>query len=87
MATDDDEAARKKAQLLSYFQTAGLYVLLDRAGGELTFGEADYAAVQAKHGGAGTATIHIEVARTGAGPQEITLKLVRKPPGNADLVQ
>jgi hypothetical protein len=81
---DDKEAqdARRKQTLFD----AALTLLLERAGGSLTFSEADYQAVVRKYGGASMMAIHYEVLDAqGDVPHQIKLVLIRKPPGNAEL--
>lgn len=82
-----DETARRRAFNQTAMQTAGLVVLLDRAGGSVTFTEAEYQAVVAKHGGTTRLSIHMEVVGTpGEQPDTVRLQLISKEAGNADLV-
>lgn len=69
-------------------QMAALVILLDHRGGSLTFTEAEYQAVVARHGGKTRMALHAEViGRTGAEtPDQVRLTLIRKPPGNAELL-
>jgi hypothetical protein len=62
-------------------------VLLDRAGGTLTFSEAEYQAVLARHGGKTMMVVHAELLKEKGNdqPDQVRLTLVRKRPGNAKL--
>lgn len=79
------------ATKVSYDQSAlhmaGLVILLERAGGSLTFTEAEYQRAVARHGGRTMIVVHAEVIkRAGTDkPDEVRLTLTRKPPGNAKL--
>jgi hypothetical protein len=66
---------------------AGLVILLERAGGSVTYTEAEYQEVLARHGGKTMMVVHAEVLKdTGKEkPDQVRLTLVRKPPGNAEL--
>lgn len=72
---------------LGALHMAGLVVLLDRAGGTLTYSEADYEAVLARHGGTMMMVVHAEVLKEKGKdkPDRVRLTLVRKPPGNGEL--
>jgi len=71
----------------SALHMAALVILLDRAGGSVTFTEAEYQAIVARHGGKTMMVVHAEVVkRTGMEkPDQVRLTLTRKPPGNAEL--
>jgi hypothetical protein len=71
----------------SAMHMAALVILLDRIGGSLTFTEAEYQAVVARHGGKTMMAIHAEVIKTAGAerPDQVRLTLTRKPPGNAEL--
>ena len=62
-------------------------ILLDRAGGSLTYTEAEYQEVVARHGGKTMMVLHAEVLKHSGTekPDQVRLTLVRKPPGNAEL--
>ena len=66
---------------------AALVILLDRVGGSLTFTEAEYQAVVARHGGKTMMAVHAEVISSPGAekPDQVRLTLTRKPPGNAEL--
>jgi hypothetical protein len=66
---------------------AALVILLDRIGGSLTFTEAEYQAVVARHGGKTIMVVHAEVIQRASTdrPDEVRLTVTRKPPGNAEL--
>lgn len=83
MAIDNDAAARVRRELA--MQTAGLVILLDRAGGRLTYTESEYQATVDRHGGKTNMAIHMEVVRQGQGEPVVELTLTSKPPANADL--
>lgn len=81
----DDRAAQdaRKKQLLF---DAALTLLLERAGGSLTFTEADYHEVVDKYGGSAMMAIHFEVLSMPDGaPNEVRFQLIRKAPANAEL--
>jgi hypothetical protein len=85
MAIDSDAAAaaaRRKQTLLD----AALTLLVDRAGGELVFTEADYQAVLAKYGGPTRMNMHFEVTQEPGSPATVRLVLEEKAPANAELV-
>jgi hypothetical protein len=84
MATNEDELRRAAAREAG-LKTAGLFVLLARAGGRTTFTQEEYEEARSRHGGSNVA-IHVEVLRTLGQPDEIQLTLVNKPPANAELV-
>lgn len=79
--------ATKPSYDLSALHMAGLVVLLERVGGSLTFTEAEYQAVLARHGGKTMMVVHAEVLKDAdkARPDQVRLTLVRRPPGNAEL--
>jgi hypothetical protein len=72
---------------LGALHMAGLEVLLDRAGGTLTYSEAEYQAVLARNGGKTMMVVHAEVLKEKGKdkPNQVCLTLVRRPPGNAEL--
>lgn len=83
----DGSVATKPSYDLGALHMAGLVVLLERVGGSLTFTEAEYQAVLARHGGKTMMVVHAEVLKEAdkASPDQVRLTLVRKPPGNAEL--
>lgn len=83
---ENDEEARRRAVRETALQTMGLVLLLERAGGSLTFTEREYEEAVARHGGPTQVTIHMEISKRGDGETSVELSLVRKPPANAELV-
>jgi hypothetical protein len=83
--SDDDEARRAAAKEAA-LKTAALFVMLDRAGGRVTFTDDEYMAALERAGGPTSATIHVEIVSAKGQPDEVQLTLVRKPPTNAELV-
>lgn len=63
-----------------HLQAMGLLVLLDRAGGSVTFTEAEYDAAVERWGGKAAATIHVEVSKAGDRPRQVEVSLARRPP-------
>lgn len=61
-------------------QAMGLFVLLDRAGGSVSFSEAEYHEALERWGGRTVATIHVEHSKTGDRPDRVELSLARRPP-------
>lgn len=84
MTTNEDKLRRAAAREAG-LKTAGLFVLLARAGGRATFTQEEYERARATFGGSNVA-IHVEVLRAQGQPDEIRLTLVDKPPANAELV-
>jgi hypothetical protein len=85
--TTDGSVATRPSYDLGALHMAGLVVLLDRAGGTLTYSEPEYQAVLARHGGKTMMVVHAEVLKQQdkEKPDQVRLMLVRKPPGNAEL--
>lgn len=83
MASDDE--ARRKAAREATLRSMALFVLLERAGGRVTFTDEEYQAALERAGGSANAVIHIEIVSQG-GRDEAQLSLIRKPPTNAELV-
>lgn len=75
-------AARRKQTLLD----AALTLLVDRAGGELRFTEAEYQTVLAKYGGPTKMNMHFEIRREPGSPDTVILLLEEKAPANAELI-
>lgn len=82
--TDDD--TRKRAQRDSALRLAALTVLLDRAGGSLSFTEAEYQAIADRFGGRANLVVHLEIVQRGDAPPTIEVKLLDRPPRQGDLV-
>lgn len=82
MTPGDSRAAKKDTAV----KISALTVLLDRAGGRITFTEADYQAVITKYGGPSMLVIHSDVVRDGSRPIEIRLRLLSRAPKNGELV-
>lgn len=82
-----DLVATKGSYDQSAMHMAALVILLDRSGGSMSFTEAEYQAVVARHGGKTMMAVHAEVIRRGGTdePDQVRLTLIRKPPGNAEL--
>lgn len=85
--TRDGTVATKPSYDLGALHMAGLVVLLDRAGGTLSYSETEYQAVLVRHGGKTMMVVHAEVLTEKGNdkPDQVRLTLVRKPPGNAEL--
>jgi hypothetical protein len=84
---DETQKAQAAARREAALQTMGLTVLLERNGGRLRFTKAEYEAVVGRYGGSAAMAIHMEVlAPPGQDPDEISLTLIRKEPGQGDLV-
>jgi hypothetical protein len=83
---DDNDKAAEHARRKQTLMDAALTLLVDRAGGELRFTEADYQQVLAKYGGLTRINLHLEVRRERGSPDTIHLKLEERSPGNAELV-
>ena len=81
-----EDAARRAAAREVALKTAALFVLLDRAGGQVTFTDDEYTAALERAGGSAMAAIHIEILGSKEGPDEVQISLVRKLPANAELV-
>ena len=73
------DRARRAAARDGALKTAGLFVLLGRAGGRLTFTEAEYHQANKRAGGAQMAAIQVEVVRSADG-EAVELTLVAKAP-------
>ena len=84
---EDGSVATKPLYDLGALHMAGLVILLEWAGGSVTYTEAEYQEVLARHGGKTMMVVHAEVLKdTGKEkPDQVRLTLVRKPPGNAEL--
>lgn len=79
---DDGAAeARRKATL----QGSALVLLLERAGGRISFTEAEYQEAAARYGGTSSLAIHVEILRTEGQPDRVELTLVRKAPSQGEL--
>jgi hypothetical protein len=61
-----------------------LVVLLDRAGGKLTFTEAEYNTVLVEYGGRTSLNVRLEIVHDASGPA-IEVRLESKRPRNAEL--
>lgn len=82
-----DEEVRLRSVRESALQTMGLVVLLERAGGNVSFTESEYKAVLERLGGPTMMAVHIEISKPAKGGQPtVELTLVRKPPANAELM-
>lgn len=83
----DGSVATKRSYDLGALHMAGLVILLEWAWGPVTYTEAEYQDVLARHGGKTMMVVHAEVMKeTGkAKPDQVRLTLVREPPGNAEL--
>lgn len=81
-----DEGARQAAAREAAMKTMGLFILLERAGGSLTFTKEEYDAVIERYGGSTNVVLHFEHVGTADGRQTIQLTLGRRPPSNAELV-
>lgn len=81
-------ADAKQIRNTSTLQQGALVVALARAGGSITYSEAEYQRVAERYGGTATLAIHVEVIKAPGDeqPGEARLTLIRKEPGNADLV-
>lgn len=78
--------ARKPVYELGATRTAALIVLLDRAGGSMSFTEADYQAAVERYGGKTNLVVHVDVLGVpGQKPNEARVSLLRKPPGAGEL--
>lgn len=82
MDQDKNEALR----LSTSMHTAALVVLLDRAGGQASYTEADYRAIAERYGGSANLAIRVEVVRKGDSPPTVELQLIRKAPAQGELV-
>lgn len=74
-----DEKAAAEARQLAALRDATLTMLLERAGGEITFTEAEFQVVQARHGGPARATVRLEVLREPGQPDRVRARLGNKP--------
>ena len=85
--TRDGSVATKRSYDMGALQMAGLVILLDRSGGSLTYTEAEYQEVVARHGGKTMMVLHAEVLKDPdtEKPDQVRLTLVSKPPGNGEL--
>jgi hypothetical protein len=83
----DGSVATKPSYDLGALHMAGLVSRLDRAGGSLTFTEAEYQAVLARYGGKTMMVVRAEVLKEADKdrPDQVRLTMVRTPPGNAVL--
>jgi hypothetical protein len=83
----DGSVATKPSYDLGALHMAALVILLERAGGSVTYTEAEYQEVLARHGGKTMMVVHTEVLKETRKekPDQVRLTLVRKPPGNAEL--
>ncbi len=81
-----DEQARRDAIREAKLKSMALFVLLERAGGRVTFDDDEYAAAIERVGGSANAAIHVEIVSSKGGPDSVQLSLIRKPPANAELV-
>jgi hypothetical protein len=79
---DDKEAARRRR--MAALERAALVVLIDRAGGSVSYTQGEYDAVGAKHGGMRNLVIR-ELVEKGEGAPVVRLTLARRAPANADL--
>ena len=86
MADGNDTKTPKQQMNESALRLAALTVLLDRVGGSLSFTEAEYQSIAERFGGRTNLVVHLEVIKDGARAPEVQVKLLSKPPGNADLV-
>jgi hypothetical protein len=77
----DPTADRRKRALLD----AALTLLLHRAGGRLSFTEAEYHAVLDSYGGSARMNMHYEIVRQDGQPDRIELLLEQRPPRNGEL--
>jgi hypothetical protein len=77
----DPIAERRKRALLD----AALTLLLHRAGGRLSFTEAEYHAVLDSYGGSGRVNMHYEVIRQDDQPDRVELLLEQRPARNGEL--
>lgn len=78
---DDDQKRRAGTAMTS----AGLVILLERAGGELLFTEADYQAIAAKYGGPTRLNVRAEVLRQAGTSDTVRLRLERKDPRQGEI--
>jgi hypothetical protein len=77
----DPTAERRKRALLD----AALTLLLHRAGGRLSFTEAEYHAVLDSYGGSARMNMHYEIVRQDGQPDRVEFRLEDKPARNAEL--
>ncbi len=80
------EKAPKALRAENQMQLAALVILLSRAGGVVTYTEADYQEVASRYGGTKNLAIHVEVLRAANCPPEVRLILIRNTPENGELV-
>lgn len=80
---DDTEAA--KARRMRRLMESALTLLLDRAGGSVSWTESEYQAAIAKYGGSSRVNLHIEVVKAN-GVDVAKISLQEKAPTNAELV-
>lgn len=80
---DEDEA--RQLRRAGGLETTALAVLLGRAGGSVTYSQAEYQELAERYGGRASMGIHVEITRTG---DESTVKvsLIRKEPSQGSLV-
>jgi hypothetical protein len=79
---DDAKAMRRQTAL----EQGALVVAIARAGGSISFTEAEYQAVAERYGGTASLAMHIDVlAAPGGKPDEVKITLIRKAPANAEL--
>jgi hypothetical protein len=88
MRVDDTERAAAEARRLAAMQTMALVVLLERAGGKVTFSQAEYQAIVDGHGGTSMMAIHAEALAPvlDADPDHVAVSLITKAPGQGELV-
>ena len=79
---DDKKALSEPG--MTQMERAALVLLLARAGGSITYTEAEYQETKALYGG--SAAIHIDVLRTAGQPPQVQLTLIRSKPAPGDLV-
>jgi hypothetical protein len=80
-----DEKAADEARRLAALRDAALALLLERAGGQIEFTEAEYQAVLVKYGGPMLFNIRLEVLRQAGQPDRVQARLERKPPAQGSL--
>ena len=80
-----DEKAAAEARRLAALRDAALTMLLEYAGGEVVFTEAEFQAVQARHGGPARAMVRLEVLREPGRPDRVRARLESKPTNQGSL--
>jgi hypothetical protein len=81
---DENEARRQRREI--GLQTTALAVLVGRAGGRVTYTEAEYKALAESYGGPANLGIHVEIRKPGDGSTSVEVSLIRKAPSQGSLV-